>query len=64
VPAAESWPINNRPQVANLPHIAASRKRGVLDVSDIWPIDNWPQAISLPHNVDPKIVAAREETKM
>jgi hypothetical protein len=49
----------------NLPRIAASRKRGVLDVSGIWPIDNRPQATSLPHNAgDPKIVAAREETKM
>jgi hypothetical protein len=43
-----------------LPRIAASRKRGVLDVSDIWPIDNRPQVANLPH----KIVAAREQTKM
>jgi tetratricopeptide (TPR) repeat protein len=34
----------------NLPGIAASRKRGVLEVSDIWRIDNRPQAASLPHN--------------
>jgi hypothetical protein len=48
-----------------LPRIPASRKRGVLDVSDIWPIDNRPQATSLPHNAgDPKIFAAREQTKM
>ena len=48
-----------------LHRIAASRKRGVLDVSDIWPIDNRPQATSLPHNAgDPKIVAARKETKL
>jgi hypothetical protein len=49
----------------NLPRIAASRKRGVLDISEIWPIDNRPQATSLPHTAgDPKFVAAREETKM
>jgi hypothetical protein len=65
VPAAESGPINNRPQVgnlvSNLPRIAASRKRGVLDASGIWPIDNRPQATSLPHNArDLKIVAAHE----
>jgi hypothetical protein len=58
-------PIVNRPQDAILPRIAASRKRGVLDVSGIWPIDNRPQATSLPHNAgNPKFVAAREETKM
>jgi len=44
-----------------LRHIAASRKRGVLEISGIWPIDNRPQDAILPHN---KIVAAREETKM
>jgi hypothetical protein len=49
----------------NLPRIAASRKRGVLDVSDIWPIDNRPQATGLPRNAgEAKIVAAREEKKM
>ena len=58
------WPINNRPQATTLPRIAASRKRGVLEVSGIWPIDNRPQATSLPHNADPKIVAARDQTKM
>jgi hypothetical protein len=58
------WPIYNRPQDAILPHIAASRKRGVLGVSGIWPIGNRPQAASLPNNGEPRIVAAREETKM
>jgi hypothetical protein len=53
--------IANPPQVDNLPHIAASRNRGVLEVRGIWPIANPPQDAILPHN---KIVAAREEIRM
>jgi hypothetical protein len=61
---APSGPIDNRSQVKQPARITASRKRGGLD-SDIWPIVNRPQATSLPHIVgDPKIVAARKETKM
>jgi hypothetical protein len=57
--------VTNPLQVVNLPRIAASRKRGVLDGIGIWPIDNRPQATSLPHDAgDPKIVAARGDTKM
>jgi hypothetical protein len=52
---------NEWPWVKHLPRIAASRKRGVLEVGGIWPIDNRPQDAILPYN---KIVAAREDLRL
>ena len=50
----EVWPINNRPQVNNLPHIAASRKRRAISLGSLRtargrPITNRPaQRVPLP----------------
>jgi hypothetical protein len=58
-------PIDNPPQITNLPRIAESRKlcwpfSGIVPAAESWPINNRPQVANLPH----KFVATREETKM
>jgi hypothetical protein len=46
---SRSGRLKNEWRCGNLSRVAASRKRGVLEVSGIWPIDNRPQDAILPY---------------